>query len=297
MLAYSDEFQSTLPARGATHLPLLAPPAWNISIHAPRTGSDARQPGHSGGLRYFNPRSPHGERHCAPFMDMGKSVISIHAPRTGSDADLDGHLPSGGDFNPRSPHGERRSQRLWKEYTTCNFNPRSPHGERRHKPGAPLRDSSISIHAPRTGSDFACSQPVFRHVISIHAPRTGSDFPALSPRPSAWISIHAPRTGSDQPSCRPRRSWHSISIHAPRTGSDKWTAFMSPPRGYFNPRSPHGERPVGESVTFTVTQFQSTLPARGATGRDPLVQAELAISIHAPRTGSDTPAAAHQPAV
>ena len=33
--------------------------------------------------------------------------------------------------------------------------------------------------------------------------------------------------------------------------------------------------------------FQSTLPARGATGRDPLVQAELAISIHAPRTGSD----------
>ena len=130
VLAYSDEFQSTLPARGATHLPLLAPPAWNISIHAPRTGSDARQPGHSGGLRYFNPRSPHGERHCAPFMDMGKSVISIHAPRTGSDADLDGHLPSGGDFNPRSPHGERRSQRLWKEYTTCNFNPRSPHGER-----------------------------------------------------------------------------------------------------------------------------------------------------------------------
>ena len=203
--------------------------------------------------------------------------------------------------------------------SSSDFNPRSPHGERRHKPGAPLRDSSISIHAPRTGSDFACSQPVFRHVISIHAPRTGSDFPALSPRPSAWISIHAPRTGSDdahrlhrlldgisihaprtgsdQPSCRPRRSWHSISIHAPRTGSDKWTAFMSPPRGYFNPRSPHGERPVGESVTFTVTQFQSTLPARGATGRDPLVQAELAISIHAPRTGSDTPAAAHRPAV
>ena len=123
-----------------------------ISIHAPRTGSDTPSAAGSSGLEYFNPRSPHGERrkvsnqdglsfdfnprsphgerHCAPFMDMGKSVISIHAPRTGSDADLDGHLPSGGDFNPRSPHGERRSQRLWKEYTTCNFNPRSPHGER-----------------------------------------------------------------------------------------------------------------------------------------------------------------------
>ena len=56
-----------------------------ISIHAPRTGSDTPSAAGSSGLEYFNPRSPHGERHCAPFMDMGKSVISIHAPRTGSD--------------------------------------------------------------------------------------------------------------------------------------------------------------------------------------------------------------------
>ena len=63
---------------------------------------------------------------------------------------------------------------------------------------------------------------------------------------------------------------------------------MSPPRGYFNPRSPHGERPVGESVTFTVTQFQSTLPARGATHAQKAVVLTLPISIHAPRTGSDT---------
>ena len=56
------------------------------------------------------------------------------------------------------------------------------------------------------------------------------------------ISIHAPRTGSDT---HPNVYWlrpPAISIHAPRTGSD--AVRLSYPRrtGYFNPRSPHGER-------------------------------------------------------
>ena len=124
------------------------------------------------------------------------------------------------------------------------------------------------------------------------------------------ISIHAPRTGSDPQGRRPRWSAHHISIHAPRTGSDtaphqqtrRHPAFQStlPARGatcatafsivltvYFNPRSPHGERPPGraffsppgyfnprsphgerqqETQGWTLASlFQSTLPARGAT--------------------------------
>ena len=101
-----------------------------------------------------------------------------------------------------------------------------------------------------------------------------------------------------------------ISIHAPRTGSD--TMCFTPPRraGHFNPRSPHGERRLGEnltadSVTFQSTlpargatdpeqssqvysKFQSTLPARGATKRHLFPSCREPISIHAPRTGSDT---------
>ena len=265
MLAYSDEFQSTLPARGATHLPLLAPPAWNISIHAPRTGSDARQPGHSGGLRYFNPRSPHGERHCAPFMDMGKSVISIHAPRTGSDADLDGHLPSGGDFNPRSPHGERRSQRLWKEYTTCNFNPRSPHGER--PKGGEGRGKACKFQStlPARGATASCpshpAPPAHFNPRSPHGERRGisypsfyrklfqSTLPARGATARRWtacglygISIHAPRTGSDLCAVDQPHAGDGISIHAPRTGSDVRRRPAPCRRWNFNPRSPHGER-------------------------------------------------------
>ena len=58
---------------------------------------------------------------------------------------------------------------------------------------------------------------------------------------------------------------HRISIHAPRTGSDL------PLEIYF----------------LVLVEFQSTLPARGATRSKCRCRLEFGISIHAPRTGSD----------
>ena len=58
---------------------------------------------------------------------------------------------------------------------------------------------SISIHAPREGSDaLDAAADADADNISIHAPREGSDSrrPRLPP-PLAVISIHAPREGSD----------------------------------------------------------------------------------------------------
>ena len=57
---------------------------------------------------------------------------------------------------------------------------------------------------------------------------------------------------------------------------------------HFNPRSPHGER-LAEHWTYTegAAQFQSTLPARGATCAGKSRDFPTKISIHAPRTGSD----------
>ena len=145
----------------------------------------------------------------------------------------------------------------------------------------------ISIHAPRTGSDQprrAMSSPP---IISIHAPRTGSDGQNDRAAQHQHISIHAPRTGSDRvyvhwkffckvfQSTLPARGatrqrvrpaeLHRISIHAPRTGSDASWPQSSPSKRYFNPRSPHGERPDGAAVLCALLSFQSTLPARGAT--------------------------------
>ena len=132
--AFSDSsvtlFQSTLPARGATAHALGILRAAEISIHAPRTGSDRSRAGHSPRRRDFNPRSPHGERRSA---DWRGRVPPEH-------------------FNPRSPHGERRRIATSFCATADNFNPRSPHGERREAVQL-CRDENISIHAPRTGSD------------------------------------------------------------------------------------------------------------------------------------------------
>ena len=241
-------FQSTLPARGATDL-------------YPRRRHDRR---------YFNPRSPHGERRRLHHGRRWHDHISIHAPRTGSDTGGDPFFYDSWDI---SIHAPRTGSDV------CFFQ------------DTPLR-RLISIHAPRTGSDCAKRQSRHAFGISIHAPRTGSDHLPLLASPAGDISIHAPRTGSDpSPSGRLSRRM-SISIHAPRTGSDVPAAviladirlFQStlPARGatyqrpsslrtsgYFNPRSPHGERRAPATSGRPREPFQSTLPARGATGCSP----------------------------
>ena len=55
----------------------------------------------------------------------------------------------------------------------------------------------------------------------------------------------------------------------------------------FNPRSPCGERLAAQKEKIALTEFQSTLPVRGATPHVFRTRAELLISIHAPRAGSD----------
>ena len=105
-----------------------------------------------------------------------------------------------------------------------------------------------------------------------------------------------------------------ISIHAPREGSDTTFVQYLLARLDFYPRSPRGERRVLFFFSGDIAPFLSTLPARGATGRLTLcchayaflstlpargatqclvaLDAQAEISIHAPREGSDTKAAA-----
>ena len=79
------QFQSTLPARGATENLLHTVRDYIISIHAPRTGSDMR---HTSAARLHlisihAPRTGSDKRHLFPSC---REPISIHAPRTGSDS-------------------------------------------------------------------------------------------------------------------------------------------------------------------------------------------------------------------
>ena len=292
---------------------------------------------------YFNPRSPHGERHSSAPANTSPPGISIHAPRTGSDYTallppssqwISIHAPRTGSdvcdsvlnsvdslFQSTLPargatFGILRCVADLKSFQSTLPARGATAGAGIFQPARifqstlPARGATwyniivrgwcvISIHAPRTGSDDVDGAVDVVHLaISIHAPRTGSDLRRnFLHRLVQRISIHAPRTGSDpSPSGRLSRRM-SISIHAPRTGSDLVACYTDIERelfqstlpargatyqrpsslrtsGYFNPRSPHGERRTS--------------------GRHPC--GHPAISIHAPRTGSDErpqPADAH----
>ena len=126
-------FQSTLPVRGATGVPLLR----------------------ASGMADFNPRSPCGERRRAVPLAVSAAIISIHAPRAGSDhsslagrrtGNISIHAPRAGS-DPQAP---TKTIRLYKFQSTLpvrgatarlfslnhpfkDFNPRSPCGERPQK--------------------------------------------------------------------------------------------------------------------------------------------------------------------
>ena len=74
------------------------------------------------------------------------------------------------------------------------------------------------------------------------------------------ISIHAPRTGSDATYKCPDCGATVISIHAPRTGSDVHRNAGGNRRKHFNPRSPHGERPVRWAMTAEICHFNPRSP-------------------------------------
>ena len=64
----------------------------------------------------------------------------------------------------------------WYILTEMDFNPRSPWGERHMVMTLELEPITISIHAPRGGSDVLIPPgSVLLVDISIHAPRGGSD--------------------------------------------------------------------------------------------------------------------------
>ena len=83
-------FQSTLPARGATNSYGIINNCKRISIHAPRTGSDTARPKKWRAERYFNPRSPHGERRRTATHKRRRERFQSTLPARGA-------TPRGGD--------------------------------------------------------------------------------------------------------------------------------------------------------------------------------------------------------
>ena len=317
-------FQSTLPVRGATLARDALGRKPEISIHAPRAGSDISFNAQYRKDADFNPRSPCGERLEQSKKEYEKYIFQSTLPVRGATSDISERITENFNFNPRSPCGERLFRRTGKK-ARKHFNPRSPCGERRQEQQRTFHGMGISIHAPRAGSDLRFL-PLIGYVILFQStlPVRGAtrnlrrhQRKACGERPPAtWLlgsvpdrfQSTLPVRGATNPenkislpflfqSTLPvrgatflrKRSERrlGISIHAPRAGSDIPHLSSSSVSSYFNPRSPCGERQSGKSDAFQPSEFQSTLPVRGATSVDSLPFSRFHISIHAPRAGSD----------
>ncbi len=248
----------------------------------------------------------------AVSVDIFLARISIHAPREGGDQILACSPALIADFNPRPPRGGRRLT-SWNCGRLPIFQSTPP------ARGATILGQlarmayPISIHAPREGGDLSISK--FKDIlnkISIHAPREGgrrqatalrhfpplfqstppargatilrttatsmSLFQSTPPARGATlypfflsrdmaISIHAPREGGDSTG-RQNLGGCNISIHAPREGGDLRAGLVGSAPTIFQSTPPArgatGKHPWGAAEGI----FQSTPPARGATSRN-----------------------------
>ena len=195
-------FQSTLPGWGATSKFCMSVWFCEISIHAPRMGSDR----------------------CGRLRTLREPRISIHAPRMGSDhlTGVSGRTTA--DFNPRSPDGERPERGV----TGVAHGDISIHAPRMGSDGivAEVGDGeTISIHAPRMGSDR--SRRTRRSRTRYFNPRSPDG--ERPPRPTGRCRCHHfnPRSPDGERRNRPR-SGHRTGYFNPRSPDGerprKWTS-------------------------------------------------------------------------
>ena len=174
-IIFGFQFQSTLPAGGATRIfQRLLQTIYN-----------------------FNPRSPQGERRLMPNCAAATLVISIHAPRRGSDnADVEFrirpiisiHAPRRGSdgyekqldklleiFQSTLPAGGATSRHSNITRSPLYFNPRSPQGERQRAATFDKHQSVFQSTLPAGGATKTRTAQSQKQRISIHAPRRGSD--------------------------------------------------------------------------------------------------------------------------
>ena len=104
--------------------------------------------------------------------------------------------------------------------TLSDFNPRSPRGERRFVFRVWIQFFSISIHAPRVGSDNSC----------LLQPTRPEYFNPRSPRGERLIDYYFGVMGAD------------FNPRSPRGERRRFSRFIIR-LAHFNPRSPRGERP------------------------------------------------------
>ena len=130
MMKELQEFQPTLPPKGATLANKIVYFTLPISTHAPTEGSDHTLLSHDPPPTDFNPRSHRRERRLQEIRVSSLIHISTHAPTEGSDTSLFSKNSVPAYFNPRSHRRERRGRTHPSQRSPSDFNPRSHRRER-----------------------------------------------------------------------------------------------------------------------------------------------------------------------
>jgi len=145
-----------------------------VSIHAPRVGSDSQNSSRFAVGCCFNPRPPSGERRIHHQGLNRRTCVSIHAPRVGSDfIASSAELMAGVSIHAPRVGSDQRLCRL--RQRASGFNPRPPSGERRLLYRFSSHCFAFQSTPPEWGATDTQTLQYKQTIVSIHAPRVGSD--------------------------------------------------------------------------------------------------------------------------
>ena len=190
----------------------------------------------------FNPRAPRGARPQTKGDVIAQKSFQSTRPARGATTMPVTGVPLRA-VSIHAPRAGRDAVGPWGSRAVGRFNPRAPRGARHGFPVS--RWFGVAFQSTRPARGATCrDRRVVQHIrVSIHAPRAGRDCEYL-----------------------PGSALHGVSIHAPRAGRDLCRRWLARRLHGFNPRAPRGARPLAPVVKFGAPVFQSTRPARGATG-------------------------------
>ena len=191
-----------------------------ISIHVPRVGDDLLDHAFKIYASYFNPRPPCGGRPHFSFSFLNKFKFQSTSPVWGTTGVCTKTCVLMRHFNPRPPCGGRPFINFY-DHLYRPFQSTSPVWGTTITSSLDSHPADISIHVPRVGDDFRCSNKITSvQKFQSTSPVWGTTIIAERRIKSVNISIHVPRVGDDYP-----QKYHDnqgiISIHVPRVGDDR----------------------------------------------------------------------------
>ena len=169
-----------------------------------------------------------------------------------------------------------------------HFNPRSPHGERQH-PDSPRggRTRFQSTLPARGATIFPDEWGERSDPFQSTLPARGATRPQITVRASPIFQSTLPARGATTTETTSRAYMRDFNPRSPHGERPVPGAGSAARKSHFNPRSPHGERPGGQARRRNQHPISIHAPRTGSDDRPRRNRRGLRISIHAPRTGSD----------